>query len=213
LAKYLASKDWEKHGYHVAALALRAGMLDEKQKPLALAFIKKHILNCFPNNPDAPRLSDPGVQSTQLITPYFAHFLFPSLILSGEADFVLDRYRKCWGWMLSEGRTTILEVFDPRWSHCHQWAACPSWQLSRFCLGLHPRGDRGADQFDLRLRPGSLKHATGRVPFPGGTIDVQWERKGDRINYLMTPSKPIHVRHDRETLDLDKRTELMLDTP
>ena len=211
LTQYLAKSDWEKLGYHVTALALGAGLIDEKQKPIAIAFVRKHILNCFPNNPDAPRLSDPGVTSRQLITPYFAHFLFPSLLRNGEADFVLDQYRKCWGWMLSEGRTTILEVFDPRWSHCHQWAACPTWQLSRFVLGLHPRGDRVSGSFDLDLRPGSLKRASGRVPMIGGTIEVTWERRGNRIAYTLSPWEEIEVRHGSELLEIDKRTELMLD--
>ena len=87
-------------------------------------------------------------------------------------DFVLDQYRKCWGWILSEGRTTLLEVFDTRWSHCHQWSACPTWQLSRYGLGLHPRFDWGADHFDLAVhsadelrRPGSVA-AVRSIPFP-----------------------------------------------
>lgn len=212
LARYLTKK-WDEHGYHVAALALAAGMLDETQKPLAIDVIRKHMLNCFPNNPDAPRLSDPSVTSRRLITPYFAHFLFPSLFLAGDADFVLDQYRKCWGWMLSEGRSTILEVFDTRWSHCHQWAACPTWQLSRFVLGLHSRGDRNPASFDLRLRPGSLKHAAGCLPFAERSINVQWQRRDKHIAYSITPTKPIQVRNGRDLLDIDKRTELLLDIP
>ena len=50
------------------------------------------------------------------------------LFESGEADFVLDQYRACWGWALGEGRTTWVEVFDTRWTHCHQWAGAPTWQ-------------------------------------------------------------------------------------
>jgi alpha-L-rhamnosidase len=53
-----------------------------------------------------------------------------------------------------------MEVFDTRWSHCHPWAGCPTWQMSRYLLGLHPRLDRGPGQFDFRLEPGSLARAS-----------------------------------------------------
>jgi hypothetical protein len=57
LKRYIAERSWDKLGYHVASLSLAAGMLDEKQTPVAIEFIRKHILDCFPNNLDAPRLS------------------------------------------------------------------------------------------------------------------------------------------------------------
>jgi hypothetical protein len=172
--------------------------------------MRRHILNCFPNNPDAPRLSDPAVASRQIITPYFAHFAFPPLIQNGHADFVLDQYRACWGWMLSEGRTTMLEVFDPRWSHCHQWSACPTWQLSRYALGLHPRFDEAADQFDLLLRPGSLKRARGGVPIRDGVIEIDWERAGDAVKYRITTPRPIKLRHRGELIAIDAKHEMTI---
>jgi hypothetical protein len=102
----------------------------------------------------------------------------PALIARGEMDFVLDQYRKCWGWMLEDDRTTWVEVFDTRWSHCHQWAGCPTWQLTRYALGLTPRFDLGPNCFEWTLNPGSLSHASGRVPIPGktdgATIGVEW---------------------------------------
>ncbi|MFA5814531.1 MAG: hypothetical protein WC865_02810 [Bacteroidales bacterium] len=107
-----------------------AGFIPAAYQPEAVAYIKKHILNCFPNNPSAPRLSDPAANNPQLITPYFSHFAFEVLIEQGEINFVLDQYRKCWGWALEDDRTTWIEVFDTRWSNCHQWAGSPTWQLS-----------------------------------------------------------------------------------
>ena len=129
---------WDKIGYHRIVLGMLAGFIPPDQQKDAVAFVKKHILNCFPNNPDAPRLSDPGANNPQLITPYFSHFAFQVLIEQGEMDFVLNQYRKCWGWALEDDRTTWLEVFDTRWSGCHQWAGSPTWQLSAYALGLHP---------------------------------------------------------------------------
>ena len=180
-------------------LGLRAGLVPDDRREEAVAFIKRHILRCFPNDPTAPRLSDPAANNPRLITPYFAHYAFPVLFESGEADFVLDQYRACWGWALGEGRTTWVEVFDTRWTHCHQWAGAPTWQLTRYVLGLHPRFDRRTNSFDLKLLPGSLGQAEGDVPLPSGErIAVRWQAEGDRIRYTVSaPSEAIEIVTDR----------------
>ena len=195
-AQYLTPEknDFGSVGYHRTVLGLKANMIAPEKQADAVAFIKKHILNCFPNNPDAPRLSDPGANNPQLITPYFAHYAFPVLMENGEADFVLGQYRKCWGWALEGGRTTWIEVFDTRWTHCHQWAGAPTWQLSRYVLGLMPRFDRGVNSFDLRFYPGSLPGAEGKVPLPSGkAVDVKWKRSGDGFVYEISSPEPVEV--------------------
>jgi hypothetical protein len=190
-----AGKDpWPRLGYHASTLALAAGFFSDDRKAECLAYMKRHMMDCFPNNPDAPRLSDPSVENPRIITPYFAHYAFPPLIEHGEMDFVLDQYRTCWGWALGNGRTTWLEVFDPRWSHCHQWAGCPTWQLTRYVLGLWPRYDLGQDHYELHFEPGSLERARGRLPLAAGTgIDIAWEGSGDAVRYRVTPDTPIVV--------------------
>ncbi|HTL28288.1 MAG TPA: hypothetical protein VL282_03670, partial [Tepidisphaeraceae bacterium] len=182
-----------KLGYHTSALALRLGLVDAPSEKDCVAHLKNHILNCFPNNPDAPRLSDPGVTSRQLITPYFSHYAFPALIDRGEMDFVLDQYRKCWGWMLGQGVTTCLEVFDPRWSHCHQWAGCPTWQMTRYVLGLTPRMDLGDDHYVLSVECGALKRASGIVPGRKGPIQVAWTRDADTCAFQIKSDSPIEL--------------------
>jgi alpha-L-rhamnosidase len=185
---------WETIGYHRIVLGMLAGFIPQDQQKEAVAFIKKHILNCYPNNPDAPRLSDPGANNPQLITPYFSHFAFQVLIEQGEMEFVLDQYRKCWGWALEDGRTTWVEVFDTRWSHCHQWAGSPTWQISRYVLGLHPQFDQGPNRFKLNLHTGDLTFAEGRIPLPDGkTIQVQWQKIRNTIRYEVIVPEPIAV--------------------
>jgi alpha-L-rhamnosidase len=183
--------EWKEIGYHRTALGLRNGFIPIEFEEGAVASIKQHMMQCYPNNDEAPRLSDPGANNPQLITPYFAHYALPLLIERGEMDFVLDQYKACWGWMLEQGATTCLEVFDTRWSHCHQWAGCPTWQLSRYGLGLHPAFDRGLNSFDLNLVCGYLEEASGKVPLPdGNTILVHWKKSGDHIEYnIETPVK------------------------
>ncbi|MBN1346720.1 MAG: hypothetical protein JXQ73_28780 [Phycisphaerae bacterium] len=187
-----AKKGWPSIGYHVAVLALRLGLIGKKDEPDCVGFIKSHILDCFPNRADAPRLSAPDANNRRLITPYFAHYAFVPLIERGEMDFVLDQYRTCWGWALGGGRTTWIEVFDTRWSHCHQWAGCPTWQLSRYVLGLHTRFDLGMNHFVLSLIPGSLREGRGTLPMPdGGSIRVEWSRKDDGIHYTLVADRPV----------------------
>ncbi len=184
--------DWDKIGYHRTVLGMLAGFIPQEQEGEAVAYIKKHILNCFPNNPDAPRLSDPGANNPQLITPYFSHFAFQVLFEYGESQFVLDQYRKCWGWALEDGRTTWTEVFDTRWSQCHEWSGSPTWQLSRYVLGLVPRFDRKANSFDLALCTGDLQSAEGHVPLPDGKlIRISWKILNGRIRYEIVTPEPI----------------------
>lgn len=184
---------WKSIGYHRSVLGLRMGFFNEKQSRECVDAIKAHMLACFPNDPSAPRLSDPGANNPQLITPYFAHYAMPQLIERGEMDFVLAQYRHCWGWSLGDGRTTWLEVFDTRWSHCHQWAGCPTWQLSRYILGLNPRYDLGLHHYDLRIEAGSLSHAAGRVPLPGNSdsIEVSWRRSDKSLRYELRSPVPL----------------------
>jgi len=187
--------DWGRIGYHRAVLGLRLGFFRGDEQRRCIEFIKSHMLSCFPNNTAAPRLSDPGANNSRLITPYFAHYAMPALIEHGQMDFVLGQYRKCWGWALEDGRTTWVEVFDTRWSHSHQWAGCPTWQLSRYVLGLHPRFDLGENHFVLNLQAGSLPGASGGVPLPGqgSQVRVEWKREADGVHYSLQTERAIWV--------------------
>lgn len=202
IARYFANEltqggdAWTRIGYHRAALGLRLGFFDAAQSSQGREFLRVHMLRCFPNNAASPRLSDPAANNPQLITPYFGHYAMPELIEHGGMDFVLDQYRTCWGWSLGDGRTTWLEVFDTRWSHCHQWAGCPTWQLSRYLLGLTPRFDRGALHYDLSLATGSLPAAQGTCPIPGRdeVIKISWMKSGDSIHYTLQAPIPLTLR-------------------
>jgi len=189
---------WARIGYHRAALGLRLDFFDVAQAKAGREFLKAHMLRCFPNNPAAPRLSDPAANNPQLITPYFGHFALPELIEHGEMDFVLGQYRTCWGWSLQDDRTTWLEVFDTRWSHCHQWAGCPTWQLSRYLLGLQPRFDLGPMNFAVSLATGSLATASGSVPVAGTdhVIKISWTKDAAGLRYTLESPVPLSLHLD-----------------
>jgi len=182
-------------GFHEAVLRLKHGLYDADASRQALDFVCRHMLSCFPNDPDAPRLAGTDVENPRLITPFFMHYALPVLVEYGRMDFVLDQIRTCWGWMLGRGATTWYEVFDPRWSHCHQWSGCPTWILSRYVLGLHSRFDIAPRTFDVRVFPGSLEQATGRLPCPDGVpIDIRWERSGGTLQIEAASAAPFSVR-------------------
>jgi hypothetical protein len=186
--------DWSYIGYHVATLALLENVIAPDEQDRAIEYIKSHILDCFPNNPAAPRLSDPSVQSQQIITPYFLHFVMPALIERGQMDFVLEQYRVCWGWAIDKGLTTWPEVFDVRWSHSHHWSACPTWQMSRYVLGMHPRFDLGKNHFEFKLCPGSLDGAKGVLPLgQNSKMKIDWKRTDESVCYEITTGEPVYV--------------------
>lgn len=192
LSQELGRRNLETLGYHVVALAWGEGLLTEDQGAGAADYIKRHILSCFPNDPSAPRLYSVLVNNRRIFTPYFSHFVLPLLIDAGEMDFVLPIIRKCWGWSLGEGRTTLMEVFDEHWTHSHHWSACPTWLLSQYCLGLRPAFGRGVNHWDFVLNPGNLKEGSGTLP---GGITVRWKRQPESTIYTVRTSHPM-VIHD-----------------
>ncbi len=197
LCQWLASAEsLDEVGYHRLIHALRLGLLTGPSARAAATAARRHILSCFPNQPSATRLTDPGVHRHDLITPYFAHFALPALLPYLGMDFLLDQYRIGWGWMLDQGITTTTEVFDVRWSHCHQWSACPTWQLTRYVLGLTPRFDLAPRHFALALFSGSLQHASGTIPVGGAPLHVQWQRTPQDIQFACWSEQPFTLIGD-----------------
>ncbi|HLO97473.1 MAG TPA: family 78 glycoside hydrolase catalytic domain [Fimbriimonas sp.] len=188
-------RDWSKVGYHRGALALSAGLVPPQDIKPCIDVIKRHILSCYPNDPNAPRLSDPGVAEQRIHTPYFCHFSFAALLDQGEVDFVLGQYKKCWGWAINKGLTTWPEVFDLRWSHCHEWSGAPTWQLTKYVLGIRPRFDLGPNNFEFEPLPSKLKRASGTYPLPnGGELKLSWKQEGKNLKATFQSSTPVKVK-------------------
>lgn len=204
LQKTLADGGWAAAGYQRAALALQAKLVPAKDVKECIAALEAHLLSCYPNDPKGPRLSDPGVSDPRVMTPYFCHFAFTALLENGEADFVLGQYRKCWGWALKQGYTTWPEVFDPRWSLCHEWSGCPTWQLTHYVLGLQPRFDLGTDTFVFDPLPGGLSKAAGAYPLPGGgTVKVKWQKAAGGLHVEFQAPRAINIRIGTEAYSFE----------
>ena len=160
----------------------------QPERAAACAYIESSLSACFPIEPSAPRLCDPAKRSaTGFYTPYFQTFTFDGLLRAGEADFVLEQYRKAWGWALQYSNTWP-EVFDLRWEMVHSWGGCPTWQLSQFALGLTPRFDVGVRHFQLALHVGTLLDGvTGTVPSRhGSAVGVAWSRTAGGARVTLT---------------------------
>jgi hypothetical protein len=202
---------WDNVGYHRAALALLAGLVGQNDERPCIQAIESQLLTCFPNDPTAPRLSDPQVASDRFMTPYFCHFAFAALLNHGEVNFVLDQYRKCWGWALKDDQTTWLEVFDTRWSHCHEWSGCPTWQLSRYVLGLRPRFDVGFGVYDVNIQPENLTKASGDIPLERGeTIHVEWTATENGIRLAVTSPTKIKLRIGKTEVEVLGKYETLI---
>lgn len=179
-------------GYHAATMGFLVGALAAE---VAAPIILEHFERGFPFDPDAPRLRDPGRVDPSTVTPYFTNFSMRVLFEAGETDAVLDLWRRGWGWMLDQGATTWWEVFDDRWSHSHFWGSAPTWQMSRYLLGVWPTFDPEIPTVEIRLYPGSLPHAEGRVALSAHTsIGVSWCRTATGIELVLDAQAPIAVR-------------------
>jgi hypothetical protein len=187
--------------YHAYTLAARNGIVDPTE---AAPVIDQFIKAGFPYNRNARRLRDPLNVAEGTITPYFTNYSMPILIAAGEGEKVADFWRTNWGWMLEKGATTWWEVFDDRWSHCHYWSGAPTWQLSRFGLGLHPRLTTNESSVVLRVNDFSLERLKGRIHLPKAHwVDVEWEHNGpDEISYTISNTEEFILLKENERLIL-----------
>lgn len=177
--------------YHTVTLASFYGLVAPET---AAEAIESHLQHAFPFNPNGSRLRSPTDVDPTVATPYFMNYALPVLLDAGRAPLVADLWKRGWGWMLDKGATTWWEVFDDRWSQCHYWAGAPTWQMTRHLLGVRPELHRKESGWRIRLTPGHLAQAAGRIPIPdGGWIDVTWSQDGDTLTLQLTASSDITV--------------------
>lgn len=182
--------------YHAYTLGYYAGVAEASE---AVPHILNRFENGFPFKPDALRLKNPTRADPTAVTPYFTNYSLPILLEAGLGDTVRELWRAGWGWMLSHGATTWWEVFDDRWSRCHAWSGAPTWQLSRYTLGLHPAP--GAGSIPIEVSSLGLTEVFGRVPLREGNIaDIEWQRSGDTLTYSIRTTRPIEVMVGTKTL-------------
>jgi hypothetical protein len=187
--------------YHAYTLAARNAIISNE---IAAPIIRDFISAGFPYDQSAKRLRDPLNVVEGAITPYFTNYSMPVLIDSGSGVSAADIWRTNWGWMLEKGATTWWEVFDDRWSHCHYWSGAPTWQLSRYGLGLHPQLNKEGSSVILRVSDFGLSSMKGRMHIPiAKWVDVGWKHLSDEeISYSITNTKEfiLYVKNEKVIL-------------
>ncbi|HEX8848129.1 MAG TPA: alpha-L-rhamnosidase C-terminal domain-containing protein [Gemmatimonadaceae bacterium] len=107
---------------------------------------------------------------------YFDFYLFEALREAGLGDRYVEQLAP-WRGMLALGLTTTLESGEPSRSDSHAWSAHPNYGLLATVLGVRPASP-GFRTVLVEPHLGALGRAEGRVPHPGGDIDVRLARMG-----------------------------------
>lgn len=131
----------------------------------------------------------------QITTPYFKFYENQVHCLEGNGKLLEESIRQYYGSMLATGATTLYEEYDPSMSGaehyamygnpyekslCHAWSASPIYLLGAFRLGVRNTG-LAYETFDVRPNLGDLKSFSGRVPVPGGVVEVSMDEKEIRV--------------------------------
>ena len=128
-----------------------------------------------------------------LAQPFCSHHLHRGMAESGRVDLLLENIRQHWGAMIEAGSTTIWELWNPFASQCHAWSTTPTFDLSRYVLGISPLAE-GFAQVLIAPQPGDLSWARGRFPTPHGEIDLSWQRKNQQFALFVTAPEAVALQ-------------------
>jgi alpha-L-rhamnosidase len=112
-------------------------------------------------------------------TYYFSFYVLEALRKAGLADRYVEQLAP-WREMLRLGLTSTPENPEPTRSDSHAWAAHPNYGLLATVLGVRP-ASAGFRTVQITPALGPLQRVEGRVPHPGGDIDVRLTRRGERV--------------------------------
>lgn len=182
--------DQDSTSYHGLVLGYLAGVVDRDQ---AVRAINERFEGGFPFAPNGRRMRNPLSVDPSATTPYFTNFSMPILLDAGEGQRVRELWKRGWGWMLDQGATTWWEIFDPRWSQCHSWSSAPTWQLSRYTLGIRVGRDA---QPSLAVNTLGLARARGTVFVGSSLVSIEWQIVDDTgdVKWTATSSSPLWLQ-------------------
>lgn len=116
-------------------------------------------------------------KSLTQVTIYFRYYLFAALKKAGLSHKFLDEtgvFRK----QLKDNMTTWAEMPEPTRSDCHAWGASPNIEFFRILLGIDSAAP-GFKRIVISPSLGNLKHVSGSIPHPQGTISVTLDIQPD----------------------------------
>lgn len=131
----------------------------------------------------------------RITTPYMRFYELEALCALGEQSFVLKEMKDYWGGMLKLGATSFWEEYNPTKSGldhysmygrkfgkslCHAWGASPIYLLGKYYLGVRPL-TAGYETWIAEPVLGGLEWIEGKVPTPGGDIELKVSKDQIRI--------------------------------
>ena len=167
------------HSVQGNALAVLYGVATPEQLPTIREFLAAELEDNFYARVDP---SDGARMS-----PAYAYYVLEGVYKAGLPGTAEKVMRRCWGWMLGDGATTVYEFWRPKegganCSRCVPWAGSPAWFLSREVLGVSFPEPGNPDVVRVEPHTESVTWADGSYPHPRGRIDVRWQRRHGRLH-------------------------------
>jgi len=116
------------------------------------------------------------------VQPFYAHFLHRALAMAGRYTELIHHIRDNWADMADSAYGTFYEMWqiEPMTSFCHGFSATPTYDLSRYILGICPTETPG--RFIVDVHRGGLDWARGAFPAPAGNLEVNWTFQHNVLN-------------------------------
>jgi len=187
------------------SLAIVSGLAGEPQDVKSiLEYMRANMWEEWgSSNVDTPYMrSTPGyLPHNKRVVPFMNNYEVLARFMSGDGEGALELIRRCWGNMVSKEPGTTFwewmgrdgEVDNHYCSLCHGWSAGVVPLLSKYVLGIRPAGV-GYSSYRVDPFLGDLDWVEGRVPVPGGFIEVRVEKKKGGIAEVRVRA-PKGIRH------------------
>ncbi|MBI5725943.1 MAG: alpha-L-rhamnosidase N-terminal domain-containing protein [Planctomycetes bacterium] len=181
------------------ALCVLHGVAVAKQLPSIRRFLAAELEDNFYGKVDPA--------DGNRMSPAYGYYVLEGLYKAGLPGTAEKVIRKCWGWMLGDGATTVYEFFTARInqlvghdrnSRCVSWSASPAWFLSRDVLGVRFPQPGNPDVITVVPCTESVTWAEGAYPHPRGRIEVRWERKNGRFRAEILVPPAVRVLNARK---------------
>jgi hypothetical protein len=184
------------------AWALLADLVPENQITTLLQSIRQnHWRECGSLNL-APPIGCPETHDNT-VWPYANAYEVAARFHVGDAEGALEVIRRYIRPHLSLGHSTLFEFIGSEGSFplfvnraltlnstCHAWSGQSSWALQRYLLGVRPIRP-GWSTFSVTPTVTNLSWVQGSVVTPHGLIDVELEKRNDRLVGKVTHPKNI----------------------
>ncbi|QRV97247.1 alpha-L-rhamnosidase [Ceratobasidium sp. AG-Ba] len=180
------------------AYAVISGVSAAKNSPTSPQEIIQALRSL--DSPYGPLAFSNSTLTLPIVSPYASGYHVWAAFEADMNDAAIDIMRKVWKnqvdssnpyytgmtWEFINGTTG--EPYRPfASSQAHGWGSAPTWQLSRYVLGVSP-ATPGYSTWLFAPRTVRLTYANGRVPTPWGTIHASW--KTNRSGYTMQVIAP-----------------------